>query len=66
MAEVEFYARRKRDRARRRAAKARKRAFILAQLDGLSTIPSDDDRWLDLFSLTPVESSKEDEDDFDW
>ncbi|KAM0896018.1 hypothetical protein ACQ4PT_023443 [Festuca glaucescens] len=45
---------RKASRVARRIHKAERRAFILAQEPGPQTISDNDDRWLDLFSSTPV------------
>ncbi|KAM0836540.1 hypothetical protein ACQ4PT_062245 [Festuca glaucescens] len=45
---------RKASRVARRKDKAERRAFVLAQEAGPQTIGDDDDRWLDLFSSTPV------------
>jgi hypothetical protein len=45
---------RKASHVARRKDKAERRAFVLAPEAGLQTIGDDDDRWLDLFSSTPV------------
>jgi hypothetical protein len=45
--------------------KARRRGFILAQMEN-PTIPPNDPRWIDLSSSEPVSSSMEDSSDFHW
>ena len=51
LVELEFYARRDEERKKERAEKKKRKAEMEAQLDevGLSTVYSDDGRWLDLF-----------------
>jgi hypothetical protein len=47
-------------RVERKAARQAHKAFILAQLEGPSTIQENDPRWVDLFSSTMSSSSDSD------
>jgi hypothetical protein len=50
---------------KRRYDKAKRRAFILAQVEN-PTIPPDDPRGNDFLLSEPVSSSMADSDDYDW
>jgi hypothetical protein len=68
--EVAFYAWRKEqckaDSVARRADKARFGAFTKAYISSLQMIDDNHDRWLDQFSSSPLDSSREDDSDFDF
>jgi hypothetical protein len=49
-AEVEFYVAKRAERRAARAGRRRRKAFIMAQIDGPQTIPDDDPRWDDMWT----------------
>ncbi|KAM0912306.1 hypothetical protein ACQ4PT_012976 [Festuca glaucescens] len=58
--ENEFFKQQQAERKAARQAKQARKAFILAQMEGLSTIDDDDPWWADLFSSTASSSSDSD------
>jgi hypothetical protein len=59
--EMHFYAEKKAQREAEKAAKKARKAFIMAQLEGETTISDDDPRWDDLWSTTDVSLSADEE-----
>jgi hypothetical protein len=49
-AEVEFYAMKRAERRAVRVDRRRRKAFIMAQINGPQTIPDDDPRWDDMWT----------------